>query len=324
MNYNKDTTRLSVLVVTILLVGSSFAFLPAFASTGGARTGAVKSISSPTANGAPPTVVGTPDVIQGVAPIAFSVKVTNPSTNAYAITSITVLAPADWAFAGSNTCGPVGSGLATPGVTSATAVQCTAGATSGLPPGFSATLVLGTLAWTGAAPVATEPPNQGTFTTLVIDSSGAASYAGGSFTEWNIFTTTVAVAVSPVTTTFTAGGSALTVTATLSSGQAGVPIVWSFSNAAYPTSGYTATLSPTSGVTTASGTSTTFTPSNHAPDATTVVATIGTSATTAATGTITTGAGAPTKVSFYFTVSSVTYPARLSYNPTPDQYNTIC
>jgi len=234
-------------------------------------------------------------------------KVTNPSTNAYAITSITVLAPTNFAFAGSATCGPVGSGLATVGVVSTTAIQCTDGATAGLPPGFSATLTLGTLAWTGTAPVATLPPNQGTFTTLVVDSSGAASYAGGSFTEWDIATTTIAIALSPSVTQFTAGGSALTVTATLSSGQSGVPIVWSFSNAAYPTSGYTASLSPTSGVTTSSGTSTTFTPSNWHADATAVVATIGTSATTASTASVQTIAGAPTKVSFYFTVSSVIY-----------------
>jgi len=79
-------------------------------------------------------------------------------------------------------------------------------------------------------------------------------------------------------------------------------------------------LSPTSGVTTSSGTSTTFTPSNHAPDATTVVATVGTSAITTPTGTVTTAAGAPTKVSFYFTVASVVYPS--DYLTTPHAIST--
>ena len=91
MNYKKDTTRLSVLVVAFLLVGSAFAFLPAWASNGTAVTKA--SISNPTANGSPPTLAGLPNIVEGGIAQAFNVTVTNPSSNAYAITSITIIAP---------------------------------------------------------------------------------------------------------------------------------------------------------------------------------------------------------------------------------------
>jgi len=295
MTYTKDTTRLSVLVVAFLLVGSAFAFLPAFASTGNAATNAV--ISSPTANGSPPTTVGSPNVLVGAVATAFSVQVTNPASNAYALTSFTVIAPTGWTFSGTATCG---SDLTTLGASSTTAVQCTAGTGSGLPPGFTDTISLGSL--TGPASAATSPPVSGTFTTLVVDSSGAGSYSGSSFTEWTIASTTVAVAITGSPTTFTAGGSALSVTATLSSGQSGVPLVFSFTNVNYPSSGFTSTLSPSSGSSSSSGTlSTSWTPSNFATDSTSITATIGNSAITGASGAVATVAGAPSKVSFYFT-----------------------
>ena len=229
MNYNQDTTRLSVLVVTILLVGSSFMFLPAFASTGGARTGAA--ISSPTANGSPPTVAGSPNVIVGNVNTTFSVQVTNPASNAYAITSFTVIAPTGWTFQGEPQCG---TDLNTKGAYSSGAVQCTSGTGTGLPPGFTDTIRLGGL--TGPASASTSPPILGTFTTLVVDSSvGSGSYAGGSFSEWTIAATTVTASITGSPTQFIAGSSPLTVTATLGSGQSGVPIVFSFNTTTYPT-----------------------------------------------------------------------------------------
>ncbi|MDA4129581.1 MAG: hypothetical protein OK457_02310, partial [Thaumarchaeota archaeon] len=301
MNYKSDTTRLSVLVVTILLVGSSFAFLPAFAANGGARTNAVK--ISPTSNGAPPTVSGAPNIIIGAnTTTVLHVIVSNPATNAYSITSITVLAPSGWTFA---TGGPpvCGTNLATAGAFSSGAVQCTSGAGGGLPPGFSTNLALEAL--TGPGSAASSPPVAGTFTTLVVDASSTATYAGGSFTEWNIASTKISV--NAIGTSFTAGGSPITVTATLGSAQAGVPIVWSFANATYPDPGFTASLSPSTSVTTASGASTTFTPSNDQSDATAVTATIGTALNSATTTSVQTQAGAPSKVSFYFTMGAVQY-----------------
>jgi hypothetical protein len=303
MNYKTDTTRLSVLVVTILLVGSSFAFLPAFAASSGARTSAVK--ISPTANSSPPQVAGAPNVIiGGVTATAFSVSVTNPSTNAYAIVSITVIAPSGWSFSGTPTCG---TDLTTKGANSSTAVQCTiVSGGSGLPPGFTDTIHLGKLA--GPTSVSTSPPILGTFTTLVVDQSSTASYAGSSFSEWTIATTTVSAVITGTPTQYTAGAAALTITATLTSGQSGVPIVFSFTTTTYPTSGYPSTLSPSSTTTGSGGTATTsWAPSNHNPDATTVTATIGNSAITGATGSVITIAGAPSKVSFYFKVAGTSY-----------------
>jgi len=78
--------------------------------------------------------------------------------------------------------------------------------------------------------------------------------------------------------------------------------VFSFANVAYPTSGFTSTLSPSSTVTGSGGTATTtFTPSNHAGDNTHITGTVGTSALLGTSADlVTTIAGAPSKVSFYF------------------------
>jgi len=156
--------------------------------------------------------------------------------------------------------------------------------------------------------VSTSPPVLGTFTSLIVDSSGTASYAGSSFSEWTIASTTVTAVITGTPTRFTAGGAALTITATLTSGQSGVPIAFTFTNASYPSGVFTSTLSPSSTTTGSSGTATTsWAPSNHHGDATTVTADIGTSAITGVTGSVITVAGAPSKVSFYFTVSGTTY-----------------
>ncbi len=303
MNYRTDTTRLSVLVVTILLVGSSFAFLPAFASSG-ARTNAAN--NSPTANGAPPSLSAIPNVIFGApSPAqAFAVTVTNPSSNAYAITSITIVAPSGWTFSGSVNCGTANTLLGSPGAASSTAIQCTSGSGTGLPPGFSTTLHLGTLA--GPSAPATSPPVQGIFTSLVVDSgSSSASYAGGSVTVWAIAPAHITSTSWGSATTFTAGGAALTVTTQLNTTQAGVPIVWTIpTGVSYPASGFTTSFSPATSTTGSTGAATTtWTPSNGAGDVTHVNATIGTNTATSANSalSLTTVAGAPTKVSFYFT-----------------------
>jgi hypothetical protein len=307
MNYTKDTTRLTVLVVAFLLVGSAFTFLPAFASTGNAATSTA--ISSPMQNASPPQVVGAPDVIQEgttATGVQFAVQVTNPSSNAYAIVSLSVLAPSGWTFSDHPQCG---SSLPTVGATSSTAVQCTIpSGGSGLPPGFTTTLDLGDI--TGPAESASAAPTVGTFTTLVVDASSATSYAGSSFSEWSIYTVT-SLTVTTSATSFTAGGSALTITSTLNTGQSGVPLTWNFSNPNYPSSGYTASLSPPSATTSSSGATTSFTPSNHATDTTDIDVWIGNglfvnvsaeqSVTHNASPGIETFAGSPSEVSFYFT-----------------------
>jgi len=71
---------------------------------------------------------------------------------------------------------------------------------------------------------------------------------------------------------------------------------------AYPTTGFTSTLSPSSTVTGSGGVATTtWTPSNHAGDNTNIKGTVGTSALVGTSADlVTTVAGAPSKVSFYF------------------------
>lgn len=307
MNYNKDTTRLSVLVVAFLLVGSAFAFLPAFASTGAAVTKAAS--SSPGTNGSPPSVAGAPNVIYGATSTPFAVQVINPASNGYAIVSISVLAPSGWTFSGTPTCG---SALSTVGAVSSSGVQCTIpSGGSGLPPGLAATLQLGDL--TGPSSTSTSTPTQGTFSTIVVDASSAQSYAGSSFSEWTIaIGTTVSVSISA--TSFTAGGSALTVTSTINNGQVGVPITWNFSSTSYPTSGYTAYLSPSSALSTSTGATSSFTPSNYEGDTTSIDAFIGNglyasggSPLEAISAAVTTTHGTASEVSFKFTTSGATY-----------------
>jgi len=317
MNYNKDTTRLSVLVVAFLLVGSAFTFLPAFASTGGAVTNAANpACATPCVNNSsPPAVTGAPYVIIGGVVTAFGVNVTNPASNAFALTSVTIISPSSsWPFSGTPTCGTL---LSTVGAHSTTAVQCTSGTGTGIPPGFSQVINLGDI--TGPTVVASATPTTSTFSSLVVDSSGTGqSYAGSSFTEYSIAPATTVTGVtlsnSPATT-FTAGGSAITVTATLSSGEVGVPLVFKFANTSYPTTSadgqtFTSTLSPSTALSSGTTTTSTWTPSNYRGDSTAISVTIGNAAFTGATASSTsiiTIPGAATEVSFYFTESGTTY-----------------
>lgn len=113
-------------------------------------------------------------------------------------------------------------------------------------------------------------------------------------------TTSITVVTPAASANYVAGSAALTETATISPAQAGVPIV--FTAAGY---GATTTYSftPSTATTNSAGVATTtFQPSNHAGDATTVTGKIGTSAVAAkvSVGTITTVAGAPTEIAWTF------------------------
>jgi hypothetical protein len=245
-----------------------------------------------TQNASLPTLTMTPNAILAGSATGVSIKLTNPASNAYAVTSVTVIAPTGWTFTVVPTCSAP---LATTGASSGSAFQCT----GSLPPGFSATLANGTI--TPVASPATSAAPTGMFTTSIIDAASTpAAYAGPSFVMYSVASgTTIATVVSTVTS-YTAGSAPATVTATLSTNQAGVPIVFSVTTA--PSAGFTATVSPTSGSTasgvTAASTTTSFQPSNHATDATTVTATIGTSAISTQSQTVTTIAGNPTTVSW--------------------------
>lgn len=275
---NAYLTKFSSGTIAALLIFSGLLFLVPFA----APASAAQNVSLP--------VFGiSPNALVAGGATAVSLSLTNPSTNAYSITSVTFVAPTGWSFSTPPTCSSV-TGWTAGGI-STSAVQCVGGS---LAPGFS-------LSFTGAqitppASPATSAPVTGSFTTSLIDSgSSPAAYTGPSFSEYSIAATTVAVTAS--STSFTAGGSAITITATLSSAQPGVPITWTVTTA--PHAGFKATLSPTSGLTSATGTATTlFAPSNYATDATTITATIGVGGPASASPTITTFAAAPSTVTF--------------------------
>src|SRR5881628_1277501 len=184
----------------------------------------------------------------------FNVTVTNPSTNAYPITSITFVAPANWNITGTAATCATGWTATNSGATSATAVLCAGGS---LAPGFSILLKLGSLE--GPSSLNTSPAITQSFTTSLIDGgTSGASYGGPTMSV----TSTAATSVSLVSssTSFTAGGAALTLTATIAPVQQGVPLA--FSTAAGSPGG-AGTLSATSGTTGSTGKVTlTLAPSN--------------------------------------------------------------
>jgi hypothetical protein len=252
-----------------------------------------------TQNASLPTLtVGTNAYITGVATTGTTLKIANPITNAYALTSITIFAPSGFAFTAAT--GTIGTYFTTESVATAAAETFT----GSLPPGFTDTVTLGTITSSVASPATAAPPTA-TFTTTLIDGgSSPGSYPGPT---WTVYTLASGTSISSVTgnpSQFVAGSAAVTVTATLSTNQPGVPITFSFTNGAYPHSGFTATLTPSSTVT-SSGSSfatatTSFTPSNWATDATSITAKVGVSAITQVSGVTTTIAGSPSSVSWTY------------------------
>jgi hypothetical protein len=236
--------------------------------------------------------------ITGVATSGTTLKISNPIANAYAITSITIFAPTGYTFSGSPV---VGTYLTVNPTHTAAAITFT----GSLPPGFTDTIGLGTITVSTASPATAAPPTA-TFTTTLIDGgSSPGSYPGPTWSAYALATGT-SISVTPTgSSTFTAGSAPVTITATDSTGQLGVPVTFSVTTA--PTTGYTATVSPTSATTGSTGTATTtFTPSNHAGDATTVTANIGggVGALTGVSGTLTTIAAAPSTVTFYLSAAA--------------------
>ena len=286
--------QLTVLVVTLLLVFSSFTFLPALAYKGGAVTGAAN--ISPNTTQVPPTISGSQNVVVASTPTPFSVTVANPSSNPYAIMSLTVQSPSSsWTFSSPPAAcdSAAGAALGSVGAASSTAVQCVA-AGAGLQPGFSETLSLGDLA--GPASPATSSPPSVSLKTLVVDSSSPASYQGETFVVYSITSTTVTVTLSPTSTNFVAGSSPYTVTAQLTSLQPGVPIVFSEANAGANgevVTPSTAVFSDSNGMATAS-----FAPSNTAGITDSAIATVGVnSGISGSSATVTTVAAAPSEIS---------------------------
>ena len=290
-------TVLSLLLISGLLVAVP-AILPAVAAQ----------------NSSMPTLTVSPTLVVTAINTATSITIKNPVSNANPITSFTLFAPTGWTFDTTATCGTYLNTPDAPSEVTASVTECT----GTLDPGFSDTINIGGV--TGPASPATAAPPAGVFTTNVQDSGSAGEYPGPSVTMWSIAATTVAVTPAAAHN-FVAGSAPVTITATLSSGQPGVPVGFSFTNGAYPSAGYTASLSPTSGVTNSLGVlTTTFTPSNSQVDATSITAALGTSpAIMGASGVYTTLAATPTILSFQ--LSGLAFPSThyvRSFGPAPN------
>src|SRR2546422_521635 len=249
-------------------------------------------------NASSPGFSPNPPLVFGGSPATMTVTVTNPSSNAYPVTSVTIISPGStWVFgAPTPTCGGVGSPLPTLSASSAGAVTCT----GSLLPGFGTTLNLGTI--NGPTPAsASTPPITGTFTTTVVDGgSTPASYPTNSFNLQSAITTTIVYSPAVGATAFVAGSAASSLTVTLSSLEISVPVALTLTSTT-PTTGYPGTLSSATVTTGTGGTATfTFTPSNHAPDVATVTATVGPAA-PANAGPYTTGPAAPSSATFSYT-----------------------
>lgn len=260
-------------------------------------------------------------VLGATAGIVVTLTISNPSTNQYTVTAVTVNAPSGWTMTGCTKGGylfeQVSPGCTISGTGSSvtyTVSNFYVGTGSGVPPGANDIVT-----FTATSPGATTTyPFTSTFTTKVQDASALNFYDGPSF---NLIvmdpTTSISVSVTPggsnTATTYTAGTTPYSVTATVactvstacpSGTEALLPIVWSDkgtgATAAYPSS-----FSPASGPTGPVGTQTsTFQPSDTAGTTGIPTATIGTSTCalcSASAPAITTVAGPPSEISFTFT-----------------------
>jgi len=250
------------------------------------------------ANAVAPTVGLSPNVLSAVATV--TVTISNPASNAYAITAFTITGPTGWTFTGALalstyfTCIPSSNSLA-----------CTLKATAQMPPGAADSIT----GYSLTPATTTTYPVKTTFTTSVQDASSAAYYAGKSFFVYTIDpTTALTLTLSPTSGAFTAGGPPYTVTVavggTTATEESGLPVSWTVGG---PGAG---TISPASGTTGTSGTaSATFTPTNNAAaglNTNCIIVTLGSATAVAcgavattvssASGTITTSPGAPASV----------------------------
>jgi hypothetical protein len=237
----------------------------------------------------------------------FQVTMMNPTSNQYAITGVSFNLPTGWTGTACTNSTFFGNAC----VFTATSVSytCPTQTNCGVPPASSTAF-----SFTVTVPAAaTTYPFNGKVTTSVQDASSPAYYTGPNFNIQVIDpTTTVVITVTPggsnTVSAYTAGSApyslsakvTCTTSATCPAGtEAGVSVVWSQTGYA---AGHTFSFTPASGSSGSGGTTaTTFQPSNTAGDAATVTATLGTSGTSGTTAAITTGPGAPVKVSWILT-----------------------
>ena len=253
------------------------------------------------------TLTSSSTVLSGTGATTVTLTINNPATNHYAITGFTISMPSGWTVSGT----PSAATFASTGCSvTSVSVQCTGGNSA---PGIA--LVITGLSI--AAPSVSSYPASGKLTTTIQDASSSAFYSGPSLTLYEVDSSgTLTVALSPTSTTFTAGGSPYTVTATLldssSAAEVGVPVVWTVGGTG------TGTVTAVTSVTNSNGVATaTFTPSNTAGNSNFVVATLGvnTPESTAGTATVlssatsavTTQAGPPSQVTFLISGESSNY-----------------
>lgn len=273
----------------------------------------------------PPSVSVTPNVVVGGSATAFSVEVSNPTTNSYAITAITVSAPPGWKFTYGASPAPCTAPLGTLEASSPSAFTCS----GNLLPGYSVTLGGGSnLQLTGPTPGDVNAI-VGTFSTSVRDASSPAFYAGPTFTVYATgpspsLTITFPSADPCSGANYVAGSGPCSATVTVSTtgsvGIAGLPVIF--------TTDPNSAASPTSATTGSTGkASTTWQPSNVAGTANMLTATLGTSSFTDSK-LITVVAGAPSKVVFaspfsgtHYVTTSTTVSGTLYAQETAISYN---
>ena len=233
-----------------------------------------------------PSPTSTPLVtaVMGGTATDFKVVVSAPSTSPYGVGSITFQAPSGWTFGGTPNCGAILDEVIS---RSSTSVDCG----GGLPTTLSDTLDLGTIK--GPSSPASNPAPQGIFTTIISDDSGAPPFSGGTISIYSVAATNVDVSPSSATK-YVAGSLPITITASLSSGQKGVPIVFAVSSTANGES-----LTPASALTGNTGmASTSFAPSQVVGTTDTVSASVGVgSGISGSSGSITTATGSTAKTS---------------------------
>ena len=231
---------------------------------------------------------------------ALSFKITNPTTNTYAITAFILTAPTGFVIAT----------WPTPG-TCTVAVGGVSVACTGLDIVPGSNLVFSGTVNAPAPGAGNSYPQTYTWASEVQDQSSVGYYVGPSLSTMTMDPATAVTVADFSPTTYIAGAAALTMTATVTpAGQVGLPISWSVSTfagcgytgvlTACPT--YTGTVfsltasSTTSGATTTTATAS-FSPSNHAGDTAHVTATVGTSAVAGSTASaLTTAPGSPGSV----------------------------
>jgi hypothetical protein len=225
--------------------------------------------------------------------LTFTLTVSNPSSNQYTLTGVTINAASGWSVSSCTDGGFLVTCTHSASAVTWSVSQFLVGTAAGIPPGSSDSFTFTATAATGTYPFTSS------FTSKVQDASSVTFYNGPSFSILVIDPTTTISAVTPAASAnYVAGSAALTESATITPAQAGVPIVFSA-----PGYGVTTTygFTPATSTTNSAGVATTsFQPSNHAGDHTTVMAAVGTSAVApaASVGTITTVAGAPTEVTW--------------------------